>query len=254
MKAILIRHPEWWAWAFSLFVWALLVKGQLFPPHELKPPGTIIFCIPQGTAILKMGDISPGILTTLSNGLLNWVFMVIAMMFPLLNEPIRHVAFSVRRKDRKFGILWFLVGYTIMWTAIGLLFLLLPLFLNMFGSERMPLVMGLVTASFFALAAASVWFPNRPIRMTKCGQTMPIRIRGRQLHSDSLVYGLKIGFTCLKLCWAPMAALMLAHHNVLVMYLVTSVLIFERYLLPHTSRFSGYAWGIIALTLFGMNI
>ena len=170
--------------------------GQFSIPHGLKSSGTIIYCSPPVAAqekghgaqekelaayerrsIGKEADISSGIVTTLSNGLANWVFMVVAMMFPLLNKPIRHVAFSVRQQQRKFGILWFLVGYTIIWTVVGILLLFLSLFLSRVGSERIPLVSGLGNASLFLLAAALVWFPNRSIRMMKCGQTMPIAIQ-----------------------------------------------------------------------------
>lgn len=242
VRAFFIRHPEGWAWIFSLFIWVLFLKGQLFVPPTVPSSGAIIYCSPTGQVQEKAhgGDEDRGILKE-GVGWVNWVLMVIAMMFPLLNEPIRHVAFSVRRRDRMFGIFWFLFGYTIVWTAVGALALLLQLFLK-------------INATFFLLAAALIWFPDRAIQMTRCSQTMPIRIQGRELHSDSLLFGLKIGLTCLKLCWAPMMALSLAHHNLIVMCLVTIVLIFERYLVPHTSKLPGVAWGMIALLLFSTEL
>lgn len=68
---------------------------------------------------------------------------------------------------------------------------------------------------------------------------MPVRIRGWQLHGDSLIYGLGMGFTCLNMCWVPIAALMLAHHNITLMSVVTIVIIYERYFLRHTSKLPG---------------
>jgi len=176
------------------------------------------------------------------------------MMFPLLNEPIRHVAFSVRRKDRDFGIFWFFTGYAITWTVAGVLFRLLALFLDVMPVDQSHLLNSIIAGSGFLLAAAFTWHPARPLKMAKCGQTAPIRIHGWHLVSDSLFYGLKMGYACVNMCWAPMAALMLVHHNIVLMLAVTVVIIYERYLLPHTSKLPGYAWGVIAFTLFGIEM
>jgi predicted metal-binding membrane protein len=260
MRILFMRHPEWWVWFFSLFVWALLIINLFTTSHEVGHSGSITYCMPMGTVQVgansqhEIQNISSKILTTISNGMVPWIIMVVAMMFPLLNEPIRHVAFSVRRKDRDFAILSFLIGYIIAWSVVGILFLLLPLFLDVAIGNRTHFVNCLIKASGFLLAAALIWHPARPLRMTKCGQTMPIRIQGWHLLSTSLSYGLKMGFACLNMCWAPMAALMLAHHNIILMFAVTIIIIYERYFLPHTSKLSGYAWGLIALTLFAIEM
>ncbi|MBS1664161.1 MAG: DUF2182 domain-containing protein [Bacteroidetes bacterium] len=239
MSEFFRKHPEWWVWLVSLLVWVLLLRGILFASHEER----VIFCTPAGgipAGVTPAADEGPGVF----KGLMDWILMVIAMMFPLLGKPVRHVAFSVKKKDRWMGILSFLAGYIVVWAAVGVLVLFL----------RMSYPLHWVTASLFLLAAAVVWLPGRPIQMMQCGITMPIRIEARQLRSDALSYGFKMGAVCLKLCWAPMLALALIQHNIIVMYMVTSVLIFERYWFPHTSKFSGYAWGIIALVLFGVEI
>jgi predicted metal-binding membrane protein len=255
MRTLFMMHPEWRGWFFSVFAWAFLVMNLFTASHGINHSGAVIYCIPPGTVQVaahpayEIQSISSGIFTTISNGLLPWMIMVIAMMFPLLSKPIRHVAFSVKRKDRNFGIFWFLIGYTITWTVAGVLFLLLPFFLDMLIGDQTRLINGLIQSSGFLLAAALIWLPGRPLRMMKCDQTMPIRIQNWRLHLDSLSYGLKMGFACLNMCWAPMAALALVHHNIMLMYIVTIILISERYLLPHTSKFPGYAWGAIALIL-----
>jgi predicted metal-binding membrane protein len=266
MRTLLRMHPEWWAWFLSIVVWGLLVM-DLFPaPHNAGRPGTITYCTPAGIvsvpghspfeahSILKEDPFSSRILTTVSDGLLPWIFMVAAMMFPLLNEPIRHVTFSIRRKDRFFGIFWFLTGYAITWTIGGALFRLLALFLDIIAGDKSQLLRSLIIASGFLLAAALTWHPGRPVKMSKCGQTMPIRINGWHLLLDSLFYGLRMGYACLNMCWAPMAALMLVHHNIVLMLAVTVAIIYERYLLPHTSKLPGYVWGVIAFTLFSIEM
>ena len=230
------RHPEWWVWGLSLLVWGWLAAGQLAASSgrlSASASDGVIYCMPGMVGYSAAGA------AVVSHGLMNWVLMVIAMMFPLLNEPVRHVAFSVRRSDRGRAVLCFLIGYTLLWTVAGVIFGLLPL-------NRV------IGACLFVLAAISIWLPGRGVRMTKCSLTMPIRIHGSGLYADSLRYGLRMGIICIQLCWVPMIALVLSHHNVLLMYLVTVVLLFERYLVPHTSKFSGYAWGAIALALFGV--
>jgi predicted metal-binding membrane protein len=193
------------------------------------------------------------ILTIVSNGMLPWIIMVVAMMFPLLNEPLRHVAFSLRRKNRYIGVFTFLAGYTVAWSAGGVLFLLLSFFLDgVVGAQTQ--VNYLIKASGFLLAAVLIWHPARPLKMARCGQTMPIRIQGLFLLFDSLFYGLKMGFDCLRMCWAPMAALMLAHHSIILMGIVTVIIIYERYSLSHTSKLPGYALGLIALTMFSIGM
>jgi predicted metal-binding membrane protein len=266
IRILYIRNPEYRALLFSLCAWAFLVANLFAAPHDGMHSGSITYCMPvakapvvghltyEGQNILEEEPLSSRILSMVLNGLPGWIIMVIAMMFPLLNEPLKHVAFSVKQKDRGFAISEFLIGYTLIWAIAGASFLSLPVICGIVVSHQTHFINGIVKASGFLLAAALLWYPARPVVMSKCSQTIPIRIQGWQLHFDSGYYGLKTGLACLAICWAPMAALMLAHHNFFLMYVVTIVLVCERYLLPHTSKLPAYAWGIIALTLFGIEM
>jgi predicted metal-binding membrane protein len=266
MRMLITKHPEWWAWFFSLLAW-VLIAGNLFTnAHETGHLSLITYCTPHGIvkvlghspfelhAVWKEEPVYSRILTTISNGLVPWIIMIVAMMFPLLNEPIKHVAFSVKRKDRNLGIGGFLTGYLITWTAVGVALLLLSFLLNLIAGNLSHFTSYLITASGFLLAAVLIWHPGRPIKMTKCGQTAPIRIQRWHLFSDSLFYGMKMGINCLHTCWVPMAALVLAHHNIPLMCIVTAVIIYDRYLLPHTSRVTGYAWVTVAAALLIIGI
>ena len=253
--AILMRHPEWLAWFFSSVVWVTLVIAVFNVKNGIPHPGSVAYCGRMGTAtILNQPGTLPKIWATISTGMVSWMFMIVAMMFPLLNEPIKHIAFSLRRKDRVSGILSFLTGYILTWLLAGIFFLLMPLMLTALIGEQGNLVNNMVRPSGFILAAIWIWYPARPLMMIKCGQTIPIRIENPHLVLDSLFYGLKMGKACLGNCWAPMIALVLAHHNILLMCVVTVVIVYERYLLPHTSKLSGYAWGIIGIALLGIEM
>jgi Predicted metal-binding integral membrane protein (DUF2182) len=266
VRVFFMQRPEWWTILFSVFVWTWLVMNLSTIIHNANQSGTIRYCMPaeevkvaehsgyEKVQTFKESDLVYKISDTISNGFWHWIIMVFAMMFLLLTEPIRHVAFSLRPKDKQVGILSFLVGYTIVWAITGLFFLLLPVFLDWIIVHPSSFVNGLVKASGFLLAAILIWQPTRPVKMTRCGQTMPIRIDGWQQYWDCLYYGCKMGLACLNMCWIVMVGLVLAQHNLMLMYLVTIVLIYERYLLPHTSKLPAYAWTILGLVLFGIEV
>ena len=254
----LLNHPEWYIWLLSSMIWISLIINISIKP--LPYAGSMIYCSPTGPFTaggytidnqnIFTKDISSYLFTTMSGNLIQWFFMIVAMMFPLLNEPVRHVAFSVRRKEKNSAILFFLLGYTLIWSLLGIIFLIIPFFLETFINNKELLVNSLIKAAGFLLAAALVWFPGRPLKMVKCSQVDPIRINGFGLYYDGFVYGFKIGLICLNLCWVPMLALVLAHHNFILMFLVTIVLIFERYMLPHTSKLTSYNWLLLAGYVF----
>ena len=265
VRTFFARHPEWLTGVLCLIAWVVIIANSFDTSYGEKPSAHFIYCIKPGTfqqekfPAYQIENISnyaifSAVFTTILNGLVHWIIMVAAMMFPLLNEPVKHVAFSVKLKDKYFGILSFLAGYIIVWTVIGILFLLLPFCLDTLVNIQNLFLKALTNASGFLVAAALVWLPSRPFRMTRCSQTAPIGIQGWKLPADCFSYGLKIGLACLSLCWSPMAALILSNHNPALMLIATIVIVYERYLLPHTSKFSGYAWIAIALTLFCMEM
>ena len=97
LQAWLLFSPEWWVWVISAFVWIWLI-GNLEPGaagehvmHQMLDSTT------------SMGGSSEAVMA-INKGFVPWVLMIMAMMFPMLNDPIRHVAFSIRRKHRNLAI------------------------------------------------------------------------------------------------------------------------------------------------------
>lgn len=266
VKAWLIIHPEWWVWFISAYVWSWFIVSHLTSFSGSGLSANVFYCMPiqdsKGTSnfILQTGSVfresapTTRILETLQNGMVPWAIMIVAMMFPLLNEPVRHVTFSVRRKDKNLGIVFFLLGYLIIWTMIGVVFLLFPVLIELIVSEQNSLIITSIGALGFGVAAALIWHPSRPRRMTQCSMTLPIRIDGWSLYFDSAYYGIRIGLVCFVMCWAPMMALVLVHHTFLIMLLSTLILIYERYFIPHDSKIPGYAWGMMALAIVGLEV
>lgn len=253
----LAQSPEWWVWLFSLFVWTVLILSEiLIPTSKSETYVGMILCFPSdfgqvdsiGNSLLKQPDGWTTLLSSISKGILPWILMLIAMMFPLLKRSIQHTALSIQRKDRELGILTFLLGYTLVWFIAGFFFLTIPLTINYFieNSTLSILAGGLL----FLLAGFMSSLPKRKIIMMQCERTQPIRIRGFNLYKDCLYYGLTIGMACLGMCWIPMAALMLAHHSIGLMLVVSLIVLIERYYVSHDSKLISYAWYGMGIFLF----
>lgn len=261
MRLYIRNHPEWWVCFLFITAWVFLARNSFSGTAGQQDSAHFIYCIAapvpnageqQAAPIqnaLAGQSILKGILSTIPESMPAWLLMVVAMMFPLLSEPVKHVAFSVRQKDKNPGMLTFLAGYTIAWATAGIFIMAIQFYINRLMTGQSYLIRSLVLPSGFMLAALYCWLPVRPVLMARCKLTMPISIKGWQLYTGSLLYGIKMGLICFTICWAPMLALAMTHHSFILMYAVTIVLFYERYLLPHTSKAAGYAWAAMALAL-----
>jgi predicted metal-binding membrane protein len=70
---------------------------------------------------------------------------------------------------------------------------------------------------------------------------------------DALSFGATSGLSCISICWAPMTALTMAHHNFILMAMVSLITICDRYWLSHRSRHTGYFWLTLALVIVIIN-
>ena len=173
----------------------------------------------------------------------------------MLQRSIRHTGFSIQRKDRELGILAFLVGYSVVWIIIGVLFLSIIPLLNFVQGNSSEMIHFMLAAMLFLIAGFMSWLPSRKMIMMQCEQTRPIRIHGMSMYQDCLVYGLSIGKACARMCWIPMLALMLAHHSLWLMLFVSVIVLIERYYVSHDSKMIGYAWwGMGVFLLFKLVI
>ena len=245
------RHPEWRAWACCLFAWFFIAINQ----RQFAAVGPVnrLYCMTNGAVLREQGTAWGELFAYyppfLLQNLFPWLLMIIAMMFLLLREPLQHISVSVRKKNMVPAAFSFLLGYTLLWVVAGAGFLLLPFIGSYTLQGQSTLVKTIITAGIFMLAAILTWLPARPIQMARCSKTIPIRIEGWQVYSDSFYYGIVIGLACLHMCWAPMAAMLFTRHELLLMYIVTVVLFYERYLFTHTSRATGFAWITLAASL-----
>ena len=228
LRIQVMHHPEWLVWCFSITVWLFFALGGMHVLHISPLSETNLFS------------------ATVSS-LWPWGIMVIAMMFPLLNEPVRHVAFSVSSSRRRSTIMIFLLGYTTFWLLIGSVMISAYTYYQFYYKDLISVVF--VGAMVFLLAGALIWTSGRRKLLTACSISIPIQFNSRKTYTDALAYGWIMGKACFKTCWAPMLALVLCHHDLWLMSLVTIGMLLERYKLPHKSTKISYYWVVIGLAL-----
>lgn len=234
----IIRSPYWWAWLSSVAAWVFLL---CMVPSE--SPGEPILCTAQGSVSLSQTSLSPP--TIGGWGLTHYTIMILAMMFPLLSNPIAHVGFSVQRKIRDIAIAFFLAGYTAVWVVIGLVFSVLASYLRLklatYPSAEFLSALG------FLIGALIFWLPSRRLSLMACERTLPIRMCSFGSFVDCFGYGAYSGLTCAKICWAPMLIMFMNSHSFSIMAFVTISIFLERYYLHNESRIIGNVWVVTAL-------
>ena len=131
--------------------------------------------------------------------LLRWLAMVAAMMPLLVADPIGHVWTRSLRRYRWRRILFFALGYVLVWTTAGWLLV----------STAAGLITTLPGAAPPALAAAivaAVWqaMPAKQACLNRCHALPPLHAFGFAADRHAIKYGVTAGVWCLGSCWPLM--------------------------------------------------
>ena len=241
------RYPQLWLWLFCLLAWLFM----LWPPGEHTQ--SLHHCHHGCGDTLLLGTESH-VSADFLKGILHWSLMIVAMMFPLLKEPLAYALSRYPSHQGYKAMVWFLLGYCIPWLVVGLLLqtivLLLPLFIPSDSNSPTVNIYTFLPFAGFAIAAFWVWSPWRRKASLACSRTIPMRIQGWYAVRDCLHYGHLSGIACVRNCWSPMMALVMAQHNMLLMFIVTLLLIYERTFLTYKSHTLGYAWACLSVVFF----
>jgi predicted metal-binding membrane protein len=190
----------WGLAGVSAAAWAALALA----PHSLVMPG---LCAPAGAwigsaptrAALALALNPPARLAA------GWALMIVAMMSPLLADPLRYVAArSFARRRWRSGAL-FVAGYGAAWIAAGAPLLATALALCLATPAWLP-------AWAPALAAAALWqgAPAHQRCLNACHRRPPLAAFGWAADRDALRFGVAQGAACLGACSALMLAALLA--------------------------------------------
>lgn len=228
-KRVAWRQPEWWSLAASAAAWVLIVAqaassqaGHHHGPEAFSP----------GAPLHAWWALSA-----------DWLVMVVAMMLPMVVEPIRTAAARSLWARRHRAIGGFLVGYLTPWILLGLLASGLTVAVGL--GERLPGAAG--AAIGFALAAGWQLTAVKWRAVRSCHRTMPLAPSGWRADRDCLSYGWMIGCRCLVSCWALMAACLLSGHGLLAMACAAAFGLAERRLPQTDRRLAGAAVAGLAL-------
>lgn len=148
-----------------------------------------------------------------------WLIMVVAMMFPVVIDPIRTTATRSLWHRRHRAIGGFLMGYLGPWMVFGVAVSVAVFELRMqTGLEQ-------AVAAPVGFGAAVLWqlTPTKHRAILACHRTLPIAPSGWRADRDCLRYGWVVGSSCLVSCWALMLACVLAEHSIPIMICATVV-------------------------------
>ncbi len=155
-----------------------------------------------------------------------WLIMLVAMMSPLLADPIRHLWGHSLSRRRSLAIVLFLAAYVAIWMLAGVVLMLATILLQILARA------GWLTAPGLALSLAVAWqsCPWKQACLNHCHWTPRLSPFGLAAARDCLRYGMVNGFWCVGACWALMLLPLAAVHAYLpLMAAISFILVVERY-------------------------
>ncbi len=178
-------HPEWWSLVLVALAWGTMVS------HASERQEHVHHTMPVQVEFL------------------NWCLMVVAMMVPIMLDPLRWVAFQSFRHRRHRAILLFLIGFLLPWMSVGVVVAWLPAL----DWGHNPLL----ASGLFALAALWVLIPVRRQALVFCHLRIPLAPSGWAADRDCLRFSLIVGASCIATCGFLMLACAVTGHNLIAM-------------------------------------
>jgi predicted metal-binding membrane protein len=131
--------------------------------------------------------------------LLGWLAMMLAMMPPLLTQPLAHLWHRSLTHRRARATLIFAVGYSAVWLAAGIVLTAAAILIE-------ATTIAAETPALIAVAVAVAWqiAPFRQICLNRCHHLPRLSISGVAADLDCLHYGIALGFWCVGSCWSLM--------------------------------------------------
>jgi predicted metal-binding membrane protein len=176
------------------------------------------------TAFLVAQLSSPGAL------LLAWLLMLVAMMPPLLAQPVVHVWHSSLAARRPRALALFALGYASVWMAMAGVLIPGAIALRLAASDK---------AAVLALALALAWScsPTAQAARNRCHRVYRLAPFGLAADRDCFGHGWRTGLVCAAACWPWMLVPMTVDGLHLgVMPAVTLILLAERIAPPRPPR------------------
>ncbi len=217
----LSRGPLPWLFALS----AVGIAGATLVPET----GRLNFSALCGTVSLTQ-IVDPAVLRTLVWSpvalVLAWLWMVVAMMPPLVAQPVSHVWQSSFPARRVRAVVLFGIGYAATWVIAGMA--LVPAAIVLMG--QLPAGAAVCASMLMAI----VWSASPPAQAARnrCHRVRRIGAFGRAADRDCLAQGVATGVACVAVCWPWMIVPMTAGTMHLTAMLAVMLLLFAERLSP----------------------
>ena len=125
----------------------------------------------------------------------SWSGMLLAMMPPLLTEPVRHVWHASLPSRRARALLFFAVGYVAPWMLVALPLTALAWWVGSALPQSAGLALVLVTALMWSVT------PYAQRGRNYCHRFERVRAAGLRADQDSCRYGMRLAAACCLVCW-----------------------------------------------------
>lgn len=182
---------------------------------------------------METAHFSPGEIMTIGQ-LSGWILMVLAMMFPLLHNALRHIWHRSLPRLRVAGCTLFCLSYLALWTVVGYLLHLLLQISQHIAAWKVALC-GMIILLLWQASPTKQWALNY------CHYTQRLALSGWHYYRGSLSFGLKKGYWCIISCWHLMIFPMLFESFILMFVLMLTVCIWmfiEQHMPPRSPHWS----------------
>jgi predicted metal-binding membrane protein len=217
--------------AVSAVAWVLviLLDHSVLVPYLCSPNSTPVWTgLAAFVAAISVND--PG------GQALSWFVMLLAMMTPLLWQPLAHVWDRSLAERRVRAILLFLGSYFGLW-MLAMAFLAL-------AAVGLRIAAGSAGIAFAIAATAAVLWqmtPAKALFLNRCHAQRPLPAFGLAADIGSLRYGLQVAAPCIGACWAMMLLPLTGDAaHIVVMAMTALWMLSERY--SGRRPFDLFAW------------
>jgi predicted metal-binding membrane protein len=167
---------------------------------------------------------------------LSWFVMLLAMMTPLLWQPLAHVWDRSLAERRVRAVLLFLGGYFGTWMpAMAVLTL---------AAVALRIAVGSAAIAFAIAAGVAVLWQMMPAKaafLNRCHALRPLPAFGLAADAGSFRYGVQVAAPCIGTCWAMMLLPLASDAaHIAVMAMTALWMLSERY--SGTRPFDLFAW------------
>jgi predicted metal-binding membrane protein len=180
--------------ALSAVAWVLVIvlDHSVLVPYLCSPNSTPVWT--GVAAFIATISVNPP-----AGQALSWFVMLLAMMTPLLWQPLAHVWDRSLAERRVRAILLFLGGYFGVW--------MLAMAVLTLAAVALRIVAGSAAIAFAIAAGVTVLWqmtPAKALFLNRCHALRPLPASGLAADIGSLRYGLQVAAPCVGTCWAMM--------------------------------------------------